>query len=96
MDVFQGAVVPPLVEIPPDGALGREVLGQVSPLAPSPEEVQDGIHDIPKVRRPRPPARVYRQERLDQCPLGVREVTRVVMGSHTPFYPPRPPLWDSH
>src|SRR5206468_4332739 len=47
VDEVQGAVVPPLVVVPPDGALGREVLGRVPPLAPGPEQVQDGVHDVP-------------------------------------------------
>src|SRR5207244_2290166 len=49
VDGVQGAVVPPLVEVTPHGTLGREILGQVTPLAAGAEQVQDGIDDVPEV-----------------------------------------------
>ena len=55
VDRVQGAVVPPLVEVPPDGALGREVLGEVAPLAAGAEDVEDGIDDVPQVGLAGPP-----------------------------------------
>src|SRR5450432_4236272 len=61
----QRAVVPPLVEVPPRGALGREVLGQVTPLTAGAEDVKDGVDDIPQISRAGTPARVNRQVRLD-------------------------------
>jgi hypothetical protein len=36
VDLVQGAIMPPLVEIPPHGALVREVLGDIAPLNSSP------------------------------------------------------------
>src|SRR5664279_2853616 len=47
VDLVQGAVVPPLVEVPPDRAPGREVLGDVSPMAAGAEDVEDGVDDVP-------------------------------------------------
>ena len=56
MDLVEGAVVTPLVEVAPDGALGREVDGQVSPLAAGAEDVEDGVEDVPHVGLAGPPA----------------------------------------
>ena len=78
--------MPPLVEVAPDGTFGREVLGQVAPLAAGSQEVEDGIDDIPQVRLAWPPARVDGEVRLDQRPLLVGDITRVGLGSHEPFY----------
>src|SRR5512135_3926851 len=50
MDPAQGAVPTPPVEVAPDGAPGREVGRPVSPLAAGPEDVEDGVEDIPHVR----------------------------------------------
>ena len=96
MDGAEGAVVPPLVEVPPDGALGREVLGQVAPLAPGPQDVEDGVDHVAQVGGAGPPAGLDRQVGLDQRPLLVGDVTGVGLGSHGPFYAPDHPLWDSH
>ena len=73
VDGVEGAVVPPLVEVAPDGALGREVLGQVTPLAAGPQDVEDGIDDVAQVGLAWPSAGVDGQVRLDQSPLGVGE-----------------------
>src|SRR5512142_3502416 len=50
MDPVQSAVPTPLVEVAPDGALGREIGRQISPLAAGAEDVEDGVLDIPHVR----------------------------------------------
>src|SRR5512135_2595569 len=91
MDCVQGAVVPPLVEVPPHGALGREVLGEVAPLAAGAEDVEDGVDDVPHVGLAGPSAGVDGDVRLDQGPLRVRDVAGVVVRSHTPFYESRLP-----
>ena len=49
MDRLEGAVVPPFIEEPPDGALGREALGEVTPLAAGAEDVEDSVEDIPRI-----------------------------------------------
>ena len=38
----------PLVEVVEDGAVGREVLGQHTPLAACLQYIHDGIHDVSK------------------------------------------------
>src|SRR5262249_35600462 len=88
MDGVQRAVVPPLVEVPPDRTLGREVPGEVAPLAAGPQDVEDGIDDIPEVGLSRPPAEVDRKVRLDPGALPAGHVARVGLRSHASFYPP--------
>jgi hypothetical protein len=90
VDHVQGAVVPPLVEVPPDGALGREVLGEVTPLAAGAEDVEDGIDDVPEVGLAGSPAGVDGDVWLDQGQLRVSDVAGVSLSSHTSFYEARP------
>ena len=89
-------VVPPLVEVPPDRALGGKVFGQVSPLAPGPQNVENRIDDIPQIRGAGSPAGVDGNVRFDQRPLRVGDITRVRLCSHKPLYVPPTDLWDSH
>ena len=77
--VVEGAVVPPLVEVAPDGALGREVLGQVAPLAAGAQDVEDGIDDVAQVGLAGPAAGVDGDVRLDQGPLRVGHVAGILM-----------------
>src|SRR2546423_894123 len=49
VDALQGAVGAPLVEVAPGGAPGGEVLGEEPPLAAGPQDVEDGVDDIPQV-----------------------------------------------
>src|SRR5262249_8322827 len=87
MDGVQRAVVPPLVEVPPDRTLGREVPGEVAPLAAGPQDVEDGIDDIPEGGPSRSRAGVGRTVLLDQGPLLVGPVARVCLRSHASFSP---------
>ena len=57
-DRVQDAVVAPLVEVAPDGALGREIPGQIPPLAARAEDGEDGIDDVTRVGLARSPAGV--------------------------------------
>jgi hypothetical protein len=72
-------------------ALGREVLGEVAPLAVGAEDGEDGVDDVPRVGLAGPSAGVDGDVRLDQGPLRVGDVAGVMMRSHTPFYASRPP-----
>src|SRR5262245_61218052 len=99
VDGVQGAVVPPLVEIPPHGALGREVLGEIPAWAAGAREVEDGIDDIPQVGLARSSPGGAGEVRLDPGPLLVGDVAGVVVWSHTTSTSLDPrmfPLWDSH
>src|SRR5262249_31450639 len=82
----QGAVVPPGVEVAPDGALGREVVGQVAPLAAGAQQVQDGVQDVTHRRLAGAASGVHGDQGLDQGPLLVGQVAGVSLGSHTPLY----------
>src|SRR5512135_3090741 len=97
MNLVEGAVGPPLVEIPPDGALGREVHGEVSPLTAGAEDVKDGVEDVSHVGLAGSSAGIDGDVRLDQGPLIVGDVAGVVVRSHptsTPLAPLVFPLWD--
>src|SRR5262249_16907221 len=99
VDGVQGAVVPPLIEIPPHGALGRQVLGEIPPGAAGAEEVEDGIDDIPQVGLAGSSAGGAGEVRLDPGPLLVGDVAGVAVCSHTSSTSLDPrmfPLWDSH
>ena len=99
MDEVEGAVVPPLVVVAAqNGALGREVLGKVTPLTAGAQQVQDGIDHGAQIGGPRPPAGVDGDVRRDQPPLGASgQVTGIDLASHEPFLlQPVPRLWDSH
>ena len=49
VDRLERTVASPLVEVTPDGAFGREVLGQVTPLTAGAENVEKGIDDLSQV-----------------------------------------------
>jgi site-specific DNA recombinase len=94
VDGVQDAPATPSVEVPPDGALGREVLGQIPPLAAGSEDVEDGVEDVAHVGGTRPPAGWGgREVGLDQGPLLVGEVTRVVVVWHTTSTPLEAPVF---
>src|SRR5262249_52781494 len=82
VDGLQGAVVAPLVEVAPHRGLGREVLGQVAPLAAGPHEVEDGVEDVAHRRLAGPAPGVDRDQFLDERPLLVRQVAGVLNSSH--------------
>src|ERR1019366_8461679 len=92
VDGVQGAVVPPLIEVPPHSRLGREVLGEVTPLAAGTQDVEDGIDYVAQVGLAWSAAGVDGQLRLDQKPLRVGYVAGVGLCSHESFYASSPPL----
>jgi len=96
VDGVESAVVSPLVEVTPDGALGREVFGQVTPLATGPQDVEDGIDHVPQGGLAGAASGVDREVWLDQRPLLIGNVAGVGLTSHEPLYPSQPHLWDSH
>src|SRR5208337_683632 len=98
VELLQGPVSSPLVEVTPDGALGWEVHGQIAPLAAGAEDVKDGVEDVPYVGLAGPSAGVDRRDvRLDQGPLCVGDVAGIMVRSHTISTSLEPllfPLWD--
>src|SRR5262249_35300598 len=95
VDDIEGAVVPPLVEVAPDGGLGREILGQGAPLAAGPQEVKDGIDDVAQVGGARSPAGVNGRVRLDQGPLRVGNIAGIGLRSHGSLYASSPLMGQS-
>src|SRR5208337_355331 len=98
VELLQGPVSSPLVEVTPDGALGWEVHGQIAPLAAGAEDAKDGVEDVPYVGLAGPSAGVDRRDvRLDQGPLCVGDVAGIMVRSHpisTSLEPLLFPLWD--
>src|SRR5207248_8994808 len=90
----QGAVVSPFIEVPPDRALGREVLGEITPLTACAKDVEDGVDNIPQVGRAGSSAGVNGDVGLDQGPLLVGDIAGVRLRSHDSLYAAHP-LWDS-
>ena len=78
VNAFPCAILLPRLEVAPDGAFGRKILGQVSPGATGSQDVENGIHDITHVRCARSSASGSRgQKWFDQRPLGIRHVAGV-------------------
>ena len=74
MNVFQGAVVTPLIEVAPYRTLGWEVLRQIAPLTSRLEKVEDRVQHVTHGSRARSATGKDRDKGLDQGPLFVREV----------------------
>ncbi len=93
------AVRPPVQTQPGvDGLPGGEVVGQGPPGAALAGAVEQGVDDPTHIGRPGATARPGRRdERLDDCPLSVRQVTGIGFGCrlafHTLFYATRP-FWN--
>lgn len=81
VDLLQGAVVPPLIEVAPGGALGR-----VAQLATSVEHVQEGIGDVAQVGLAGSSPGVHGDRGFEERPLLIGHVAGVALGSHDPFY----------
>ena len=63
--------------------LGGKSHGQIAPLAAGAEDVEDGVEDVPHVGLAGPAAAgLGREVGLDQGPLGVGDVARVMVHSH--------------
>jgi site-specific DNA recombinase len=80
---FPNPVEPPPPEVVKDGLPGREVLRQHPPLAAALEEVEDGVEDLARAAEPRSAALLRGWEkRLQQTPLVVSKVARIVLARH--------------
>ena len=95
MEDVEGAVLPPLVEVAPDGALGREIRRQVAPLAAGLGDVEDGVADVMQVGLAGLAAGVDRQVALDRSSLFVGDVAGVGCRSHGPSYATTPLMGQS-
>src|SRR5215217_2556264 len=82
VDASQRPVPVPQVEVLPDGAARRQVLRQRLPLAPRPEHIKDRVEDLANVHRSRAAAALGRtDQRSDQRPFGVRQITLVTQAA---------------
>ena len=77
-DDLPGAILLPGIEVIPYRGLGQQVVRQVGPLAARAGLVQEGVHHLPQVDRPLPPAGLGgRKQRLQDGPLRVGQVAGV-------------------
>lgn len=102
MEALQRAIPVPQHEVAMRRALGRQVLRQRLPLATGRKHVEDGVQNLADIHlAPAAATLGWRDHRLDQCPFGVRQVTRIakatVIGSTTVFRLPHaaPHVCDS-
>src|SRR5262249_30438937 len=78
-----GPVGGPADEVVIDGPPAREVVRQGPPGAAVAVTVEDRIKDVPEVGLAGPPqVRGGREQRLEDVPLGIGQVTRIGFGSH--------------
>jgi len=90
MDPLPQAIVPPAVELRRDGAPGGEVVGQLSPLASGPQDVEDGVEEVPPVHGGRAADSLgLGQQGPQEVPLTVGQVAQVGFTvAHTSLYGP--------
>ena len=91
VDRIERAVASPLVEVTPDGAFGREVLGQVTPLTAGAEKVENGVDDLSQVGLAGPSAGMDGEMGFDQNPLCIADVAGIGLCSHVALYAFPPP-----
>src|SRR5260370_41638221 len=82
VNLFQRAIVSPLVEVAPDGTFGRQVLGQEPPLAARPQDIKDRVENLSHRGLAGPATRIHRDQGLDQGPLLIREVAGIASCFH--------------
>lgn len=78
VDLFQRPIPRPPLKVAVHRALRRKVLRQMPPLAAGFQHVQQTVDHLTKVHRaPAPTPLARRDERPDQRPLRIRQITRV-------------------
>ena len=78
VDLLQRPIPRPQLKVAVHRALRRKVLRQVPPLAAGFQHVQQTVDHLPEVHRaPAPTPLARRDERPDQRPLRIRQITRV-------------------
>jgi len=83
VDAFQGAILPPPTEIVVNGSPRGEVVGQHPPGTAAAQHIQEGIDDRPQVDGAGSASRFGgRQQGLQQGPLLVLQIGRVVLSFH--------------
>jgi hypothetical protein len=78
MDSLPSSVVPPLLEVHVDRRKGGKVLGEHAPSAATPQDVEDGVDDRPKIGRAGSPSSLGGWKQASEVPpFRVAEVTWV-------------------
>ena len=93
-DSVPGAIACPGLEIVVHRLPGREIMRQGSPTTAFAVEVANGVDHAANIGFPRPTTRAsFGYPRLDDLPLGVRQVRRITSGFHNPLYAAAP-FWN--
>src|SRR5712691_12989124 len=78
MDAIQHAVISPVADIAIERAFGRQVLGDVTPLASRAQHVHDAVENFPHVDFALAPATFrLRYQRLEMRPFLVSDIARI-------------------
>ena len=85
MNPFQRAILSPRIDVPPDGAFRRKVVGQIPPLAACAENGKDRFNDFTQVGFAGSSTRRLRPMRLNPRPLVVGDVARILESAPARF-----------
>lgn len=77
-DSLQRTIVPPFIEVSPDGLLGRRILGQVASLTSRFGDVENGVEDISHRVDSGTCTGIHKDQGFDQVPLFVAQVAGMV------------------
>src|SRR5258707_8243565 len=95
LELRPSAVVTPVPEVVVHALPGREIMGQAAPGTALTVEVEQGIEDFADVGLPWAAARPGgRNQRLEQRPLRVSQITRIGFAFHDQLYA-FIPFWNS-
>jgi len=92
---FPGPQQPPASKVIVDRLIRRKVFGQQAPLATATQDVEDSIHHLAHVGGPRPSTSFCgRNERRQNSPLGIGQISRITCQDHSPRLYPKRQLHD--
>jgi hypothetical protein len=92
---FPGPQQPPASKVVVDRLIRRKVFGQQAPLATATQDVEDSIHHLAHVGGPRPSTSFCgRNERRQNSPLGIGQISRITCQDHSPRLYPKRQLHD--
>ena len=92
---FPGPQQPPVSKVIVDRLIRRKVFGQQAPLTTATQDVEDSIHHLAHVGGPRPSTSFCgRNERRQNSPLGIGQISRITCQDHSPRLYPKRQLHD--
>ena len=87
MDAVDDALIFPQIEVVENRGLGRQILGNIAPLAPCAQDIHDPVGDLAQIDRTLAPAAFSRRnQRRDQRPFLIRHIcliTTTISIAHT-------------